>query len=130
MQNPPPKQEINRSQVIGSKYTGQVNYDKGVSFFSDYQRRSAVEEAKRYSLDFKDPDILDLKDKRWNASVAAPNRFDMFEREESHKSKLLKIKLGLTDWEQTSPTRKPYFQGTETRNDYTGWNVSTEFVPK
>lgn len=81
--------------------------------------------AKQQSLDFKDPDILELKDAKWNSSVAAPNRFDNFAKEESHKSKLLKISLGLTEWDQVSPGKKPYFVGTETRDDYTGWNVST-----
>lgn len=41
---------------------------------------------------------MELRPKPWNVSVAAPRRFDDFEKEESLKSKLIKIKLGFCDY--------------------------------
>lgn len=36
------------------------------------------------------------------------------------------MKLGLTDGVSPETLRNPIVPGTDTRNDYTNWNVSTE----
>lgn len=38
---------LDRSQVIGSKHTGQLNYDPSTSFFSNYKKRDSVLQAKQ-----------------------------------------------------------------------------------
>lgn len=68
---------------------------------------------------------MGIKDKEWNASVAAPTKFDDFEKEESHKSKLLKIKLGFTDFSPIKEKPNKVYPGTETRDNLQNWNVST-----
>ena len=54
-----------------------------------------------------------------------------FEQEESQKSKLLKIKLGFSDFGPvTSNKSTKVYSGTETRDDYTKWNVSNLITQK
>jgi hypothetical protein len=57
--------------------------------------------------------------------------------EESHERKLIKvqivglqIKLGLFDHPVPKPSSPKNYVGTETRDDYTKWNVSTEVSKK
>lgn len=45
--------------------------------------------------------------------------------EETHERKLIKIKLGLFDNPNPKFTEKKFYEGTERRDDYTGWDVST-----
>lgn len=79
---------------------------------------------------FKDKDVLELRDKQWNASTTSPKRFDDFEKEESHKSKLLKIRMGFSDFSPLKEKSNKIYEGTESRNNYAGWNVSTYFDRK
>ena len=64
-----------------------------------------------------------MRKKEWNNSVSVPKNPLA---EETHERKLVKIRLGLFD--HPIPKEKPniIYGGTETRNDYTNWNVSTE----
>lgn len=55
---------------------------------------------------------MQLKDKSWNASVAAPRKFEDYEKEETHKSKLLKIKLGFSDFSPIKEKPNKIYPGT------------------
>jgi len=67
--------------------------------------------------------LLGLRKKEWNSSVAVPANPLL---EETHERKLIKIKLGLFDQPIAKIKEKRLEDGTDTRNDYQGWNVSTE----
>lgn len=73
---------------------------------------------------------MELKPKQWNASVSAPTKFDDFEKEESQQSKLLKIKLGFSDFTPIKEKPNKIYPGTETRDNFRDWNVSTFFDQK
>ena len=87
-----------------------------------------MKESKKQTKDFLDPDILELKKTPWNMSVSVP---DNFEKEESHRENLLKIRLGLKDHGYI-PSIKPRkrYDGTDTRDSFANWNVSTLFTKK
>ncbi|KRX09907.1 Protein kinase-like domain [Pseudocohnilembus persalinus] len=70
------------------------------------------------------PDVLELKKKKWNNSTTLPQNPLL---EEPHAKKLMNIKLGLADSKSVQPSKKKLYIGTESRNDYTGWNNSTLF---
>jgi hypothetical protein len=61
--------------------------------------------------------------KEWNNSVSVPKNPLA---EETHERKLIKIKLGLFDHPIPKYKGNKFFEGTETRDEYSGWNVSTE----
>lgn len=102
---------------------GKLNYDRDEQFFSQDDIPDKAKEAKAYIQKVTDPDLLGLRKKEWNSSSSVPKNPI---QEETHERKLIKIKLGLFD--QPIPKLKDKFvePGTDTRNDYTGWNVSTE----
>lgn len=110
---------------MGSIHTGQVNYDKNSPFFIDLKLRKEVIEAKDYINSLKDADILEINKKQWNSSVAAPRKFADFEKEEHHQTKLLKIKLGFSDFSPVKDKANRIYEGVETRDSLAGWNVST-----
>lgn len=66
-----------------------------------------------------DRDVLQRHAPNWNASVhleKVPDLRDVY----------FKIRTGLRDESFVDTQAKVIYAGTETRNDYTGWNVSTE----
>ncbi len=68
-------------------------------------------------------DLLGLRKKEWNNSVSVPKNPLT---EETHERKLIKIKLGLFDHPIPKYKENKIYTGTETRDNYTNWNVSTE----
>lgn len=100
-----------------------MSYDADEQFFSKEDVPEKAKIIRDQVKDFIDPDLLGLRKKEWNNSVAVPKNPLL---EETHERKLVKIKLGLFD--QPVPSiKEPHIEpGTDTRNDYTGWNVSTE----
>lgn len=72
---------------------------------------------------FIDPDILELRKKNWNPSVSCPKNN---EQDETFDRKLIKIRLGLIDQPVPKAKAVKIEKGTDTRDDYTNWNVSTE----
>ena len=89
--------------------------------------REDVTAAKAFIKQTIDPDILETRKKKWNASVSVPKSF---EKEESQESKLLKIRLGVGDFPPVTPKGNKIYEGTETRNNYTNWNVSNLITQK
>ena len=67
-----------------------------------------------------DPDILGARKKKWNSSVFVEKK------EKDHEAELFKVRKGFLDESITDPRDQLVYQGTEVRNDYTGWNVSIE----
>jgi hypothetical protein len=65
--------------------------------------------------------LLGLRKKEWNPSAAMPKNPLA---EETHERKLIKIKLGLFDHPIPKLRPNKIYEGCETRNDYTGWQVS------
>ena len=78
-----------------------------------------------------DPDTLGLRKKEWNTSVfkEQPIRDQALTTGTDLKNTLLLIKSGLTDEKAIDFKEKKIDPGVDTRNDYTGWNVSTEAEP-
>ena len=75
-----------------------------------------------------DPDTLGLRKKEWNTSVfkERPLREPAMTTGTDLKDTLLRIKAGLADEKTIEFKEKRIEPGVDTRNDYTGWNVSTE----
>ena len=55
-------------------------------------------------------------------SVAVPL---IYERDESREKKLFKIKHGFNDFGPITTKPNKIYEGTETRDSFDGWNVST-----
>ncbi|KRX03765.1 hypothetical protein PPERSA_04273 [Pseudocohnilembus persalinus] len=112
---------------IGSIKNNKVNYHIDEQFFSNEDIPLKALDAKKTIQQKIDPDLLGLRNRQWNNSTSVPlNPL----QEETHERKLIKIKLGLFDQPQPIQKDKKIELGTETRNDYTGWNVSTQMENK
>jgi len=97
------------------------------SFFAKEELPQHALQAKHDMKDLVDPDLLGLRKKEWNRSVAVARNIS---EEEDFQRKLTKIKMGLHDFPMPKYQEKYIEEGTDTRNDYTGWNVSTEPLNK
>ena len=69
-----------------------------------------------------EPDVLGLKTPKWNTSIAIPYNS---EKEETFERKLMRIKLGLIEYRMPRLNKKHIEIGTNSRNDYTGWNYDS-----
>ncbi|KAL4468592.1 hypothetical protein ABPG74_005095 [Tetrahymena malaccensis] len=116
-------QEKHKLHKIGSVRNGKINFDRDEQFFSQDDIPQKAMEIKKQIKNFIDLDILNLKKKEWNSSCSVPKNPLL---EETHERKLIKIKLGLYDRPIPPLKDKIIELGTDTRNDYTGWNVSTQ----
>jgi len=108
--------------VVGSAVLGRLNFERGEQVFPKEDISKKALDAKSQMSQLVDPDILGLRKKEWNGSVSVP--FNA--QEEDFERKLTKIKLGFFD--TPLPKYRPNIieAGTDTRDQYTGWNVSTE----
>jgi len=111
-----------RPAVIGSVRLARTNFERGEQIFPKEDIPKQKLESKNQMNQLVDPDILGLRKKEWNSSAAVPWNT----QEEDFERKLTKIKLGFFD--TPLPKYRPNIieAGTDTRNDYTNWNVSTE----
>ena len=66
-----------------------------------------------------DVDVLKRHPPKWNSSVHLEKIPDL-------KDFYFKIRTGLKDESFVDTKSKTIYAGTETRNDYTGWNVSID----
>jgi hypothetical protein len=88
--------------------------------FNDDDVPKKVKDAKEFVLNLIDPDVLELRKKRWNISSQPSN-----ERPELKKT-LFEVSHGLSDFKLVMPTKKRPPSGTDKRNlCYDGWNGST-----
>ncbi|EGR30381.1 hypothetical protein IMG5_133480 [Ichthyophthirius multifiliis] len=122
-QNEGIQQEKHKMHKIGSIKNNKVNFDRDEQFFAQEDIPIQAIEKKIKIKEFINPDLLNLRKKEWNTSVAVPKNPLL---EETHERKLIKIKLGLFDRPIPKLKDKYIEIGTDSRNDYLGWNVSTE----
>jgi len=121
------KREIKfKAPVVGSVNLGRFNFEQGEQIFPKEDVLPHKIEAKNQMTQLVDPDILGLRKKGWNRStyVNSNNQEEDFER------KLTKIKLGFFDTPLPNYREPKIEAGTDTRDDYNGWNVSTEAISK
>jgi hypothetical protein len=65
-----------------------MNFDKDEQFFSHTYASPEVLDKVKLVKDFVDPDILELKKNKWNASVSCPKDN---QQEETFERKLIKV---------------------------------------
>lgn len=100
-----------------------LNFAMDHKKFNDDEIFKNAKIAKLYINELIDPDILELRKKRWDNS----NLPSLKEKHELKKT-LFEVKNGFKDFQVTNPICKRIELGTDTRNAcYDGWNVSTYF---
>ena len=98
-----------------------LNFPMDHKKFNDDEVSKNARMAKEYINDLIDPDILELRKKRWDQS----NLPGLKEKPELKKT-LFEVKNGFKDFQVTEPKYKRIELGTDSRNAcYDGWNVST-----
>jgi len=115
-----------RPAVVGSVRLARVNFERGEQIFPKEDIPKQNLESKHQMKQLVDPDILGLRKKEWNPSAAVP----INTQEEDFERKLTKIKLGFFDTPLPKYRSPKIEAGTDTRNNYTNWNVSTEAVSR
>lgn len=123
-----PKKELKHKShlLAGSIKMGRMNFELGEQIFPKEDIPHKAVEAKKQMTHLVDPDILGLRKKGWDRSVAVP----LNAQEEDFDRKLTKIKLGFFDTPLPKYRPPKIEAGTDTRDAYTGWNVSTEPMNK
>jgi len=117
------KREILKAKIgAGSIRMGRMDFEMGEQIFPKEEVPSKAIEAKKQMTQLVDADILGLRKKGWDRSVAVP----VNAQEEDFDRKLTKIKLGFFDTPFLKDRPNKVEAGTDTRDNYTGWNVSTE----
>jgi len=121
-------QKIKREEIkaktpgAGSIRLGRMDFERGEQIFPKEDVPFKSNEAKKQMTQLVDPDILGLRKKGWDKSAAVP----LNAQEEDFDRKLTKIKLGFFDTPLPKYRQNKVEAGTDTRDNYTGWNVSTE----
>jgi len=120
------KEYKSRHPIVGSSKLARLNFERTEQVFPKEDVPKQAIESKVSMNQLVDPDILGLRKKDWNKStaVAKTNQEEDFER------KLTKIKLGFFDTPLPKYRENKIEAGTDTRDQYTGWNVSTECANK
>lgn len=113
------KATLNRKKnVIGSAKSNNLNYPKDQKFFhgNDIPEKSknAVAEVKDAFAHHDRPN--------WNASVSKVK----VPIDDNDERLLFNIRKGLCDFQPINHKPNKVYDGTDTRNDYTGWNVSNQ----
>jgi hypothetical protein len=109
--------------VIGSIRTGKFDYDRDEHFWGPESVPHKARDAVRKAKGLTDPDVLELKKKEWNLSNQLsrnPSVDEPFER------KLIRVRMGLLDQPHVKMSLPRLHIGCDTRNEYTGWNVSVQ----
>ena len=105
------------------KKNEKLNFPMDHKKFNDDEVNKDARIAKEFVNELIDPDILELRKKRWDNS----NLPSLKEKPELKKT-LFEVKNGFKDFQVTEPKYKRIELGTDTRNAcYDGWNVSTYF---
>lgn len=119
-----------RSESLNKKHTQNFllfnknetcNFPMDHKKFNDDDVRAKVKSSKTYVKALIDPDILEIRQKRWNIS----NLPNQNERAELKKT-LFEVSHGLRDYNVTKLKEKIVELGTDSRDAcYLGWNCST-----
>jgi len=115
-----------RAPLVGSTKIGRMNFERTEQVFPKEDIPKKAYEAKVAMTQLVDPDILGLRKKDWNSSVSVP----VNAQEEDFERKLTKIKLGFFDTPLPKYRPNKIEAGTDTRDQYTGWNVSVQPASK
>lgn len=98
-----------------------LNFPMDHKKFNDDDVYKNARSAKEFVKALIDPDILELRQKRWDNSTLPALK----EKHELKKT-LFEVKNGFKDFQVTDPKQKKIELGTDTRDAcYDGWNVST-----
>lgn len=105
------------------KEKGMIDFEPKFKKFPDNVAFPGVVEKKNYVKDLRDPDVLELKQKRWNISTNTKEKY----RPELKKT-VFEVKNGLKDF-KVVPLKQPHiYEGVESRDkleiDGNIWNVS------
>lgn len=112
----------NKPKKIGA-ISNKINYPPDQKFFHQSDIPTHIKQTVDHVKTEIDPDILGRRKVKWNQSVSlvpAPvidTQADLF-----------KVRTGLGDTKFVKTKEQLVYQGAETRDDYTGWNVSTELI--
>lgn len=99
-----------------------LNFPLDHKKFNDDDVRSKVRNDKKYVKALIDPDILEIRQKRWNISNYPPNQNEAPEL----KKTLFEVSHGLRDYNVVKLKEKKVELGTDSRDAcYLGWNCST-----
>ena len=101
-------------KLIGSIHHP-VNFPQDQEFFHASDIPDQVKEVVGNIKVSVDPDILEMRKKPWNTSVIVNRKEDNVFYNQGHNF--------------VKPKPQIIYQGTETRDDPTGWNVSVEQTP-
>ena len=114
--------------IVGRIQKNNLNYPRDMHAFDSSEVPERARKAAEEMRNFVSADILGLKPPSWNKSTYV-DRVRQYSEQLLPARKNFEIRVGLQDY--TIPKQRPnkIYQGTETRNDFTGWNVST-FVEK
>lgn len=112
--------------LVGTIKAGTMNYLPDMKAFDPElipaKAKKAVEEVK----DFIALDILGLKQSAWNTSTYV-ERMKFYSDQVPFEKKKFDIRKGLRDEFKLEQRPNKIYTGTETREDYTNWNVSVDF---
>ena len=111
------------------KEKGIIDYDYKYKKFPDNCSFPGVPESKTYIQNLRDPDVLELKPKKWNISVNAKEKM-----KPELKKTIFEVKSGLKDFNIVPIKQQKVYEGVDSRNkmeiDGNIWNVSNYFDQK
>ena len=111
-----------KKNTIGSVHNANMNYPKDQKFFHANDIPVKAKEAARDMKDAIDKDVFKLKRPKWNASVSKAKEI----KDDNDQINLFEIKKGFKDFAPLPSKQAKIYDGTDTRNDLTGWNVSNQ----
>jgi hypothetical protein len=111
-------------QLVGSIHSGSLNYHRQMHAFDSSaipeKARKAAEEVRKLSSE----NILSLRMPEWNKSTYV-DRAKYYSEQLLPARKNYEIRMGLMDENIMKYRPNKIYSGTETRNQYNNWNVST-----
>jgi hypothetical protein len=122
------QRRIEKSKV-GTIYCDQINFSKHIPAFDSNNmplRARGIRSDVKLSVQ---SDILGVNPSKWNPSVLL-DKTKEYHQQVSTPQLHLEIRKGLRDISNPLPSHPKLYEGVDTRNRYTGWNVSVEYSSK
>jgi len=119
-----PMQNRKSKPIIFSSKDQKMNFQLDHKKFNDDQVSQKARLAKEFVKGLIDPDILELRPKRWDNSILTkgPEKNEL-------KRTLFEVRSGFKDFKVAKLKNRFIELGTDTRNAcYDGWDCSTLFV--
>lgn len=111
-----------KTHVIGGVKNHNINYPKDQKFFHGNDIPTIARQAVTEVKDAIDKDIFKLKRPKWNASVSVEKE----PIDDNDERKVFAIRKGFEDFHPLEVKPGKVYEGTDTRNNYTAWNVSNQ----